>query len=100
MSKINKTPEKTPQFDPKKSGKLLEALLSVYQEYQPTEEEILVTYGNLGYMLGAAIGKVESPGPSVEELEKKCLTGRSTVAEALMFQGILTTSWSESKERQ
>ena len=98
--KIDKNPEKTIEFDPDKCSALLEELIKAFQTHKPTAGEIIVAYGNLGYTLGAAIEGYENKGPDLKELEKRYLANSCTVGEALMFQGIITTSWFQSHKEE
>jgi len=98
MSKIDKNPQKTLQFDPERSSELLEKLLGLFQEYRPTVGELLVVYGNLGYSLGAAIEGHQTTGPDIDSLKKKYYTD-PTVGTALMLQGLEVTNWFNDYEK-
>ena len=98
--KIDKNPEKTIEFDPDKCSSLLEDLIKIFQTHKPTAGEIIVAYGNLGYTLGAAIEGCADKGPNIEELEKKHLANKCTLGEAMMLQGILTTSWFQNHKEE
>ena len=80
---------------------MIEELLKVFQEYQPTIGEILLTYGNLGYALGACIGGYQGKtGPSVEKLKQLYFEKPGDVAVSLMLEGMTVTSWFEDWEEQ
>lgn len=98
---IDKDLKKTLQFDPDKSSELLKRLLEVFQdqECKPTVEEILVTYGCLGYSLGASIEGYDTTGPDIEELKKEYYSNPK-VGTALMLQGILVTTWLQDHKEQ
>ena len=99
MNKIDKNPEKTLKFDPEKCNTTLRKLLDAFQEHRPTIPEILVIYGNLGYLLGASIEGYDAEGPNIEELEKKYYVD-PTVGTALMLQGLQVTNWFQDHEEK
>lgn len=99
MSKTE-TPKKTVQFDPEKCSDMFEELLKVFQNYKPTVGEILITYGNLGYALGASIGGYQEKGPGTEELKKLYYSEPGRLDVALMLQGMLVTEWFSDWEEQ
>lgn len=88
-------PKKTLSFDPDRCTEVLAELVEVFQKHKPTVGEILIAYGNLGYTLGASIGKFEK-GPSIEELEKLYYSEPGRLDVALMIQGLQVTTWYES----
>ncbi len=67
-------------------------LIDIFQKYKLNIGEILITYGNLGYTLGASIDGHAGQGPSEEELKKAYYT-TPTVGVGLMLQGIEVTGW-------
>lgn len=88
-------PGKTLSFDPERCTQVLEELVEIFRKHKPTVGEILIAYGNLGYTLGASIGKYEK-GPSIEELEELYYKEPGRLDVALMIQGLQTTTWYES----
>jgi len=78
------------------SSQALEEILLVLAKYKLRVQDLVVTYANLGYSIGAAIENIKEgdEGPSLEELQKSYHT-KPTIGVALMLQGILTSSWHE-----
>lgn len=82
-------------LDEEKCAKILESLLALFKEEQPTIGEVLLVYGNLGYCLGASIEGLKEKGPGLEELSEMYLKNKNNVGIALMLEGITITSWLE-----
>ena len=99
MTTLDKNPAKTLQFNPDKCATLLDEILEIFQRYRPTAGEIIVTYGNLGYQLGASIEGHQGNGPSIEELNKSYYS-KPTLGTALMLQGIEVTGWYQDHEKE
>ena len=98
---IDENPKKILGFNPDKCNKLLEDLIDVFKTHKPTVGEILVTYGNLGYNLGAHIEGYEGKGPDIETLEKQYYTNpKPKVGIALMLQGVQITGWFQDHQEQ
>ena len=96
--KIEK-PKKVLGFDPEKCNKIYEELVTIFQKYKPTIGEVLISYGNLGYTLGASIDGYKDKGPSLEELSKLYYSN-PTIGISLMLSGLTTTSWYEEYSNQ
>ena len=99
ITKVNKDPSATLEFDPKKTSELYEELIKVYQKYKPTVGEILISYGNLGYALGTSIEGFSKEGPSIQELEELYYKEPGKIGTALALQGVTVTSWYEDWEK-
>jgi hypothetical protein len=83
-----------------KTSKALDDVLSVLKAAKLRTQDLILLYGNLGYSIGASIeGVTDSPGPSVDELQKTYFE-KPSVGVALMLQGILTTSWHDDYLKQ
>lgn len=96
---IEELDKKTLEFNPDKTSKLVEDLVTLFQEVKPTIGEILIAYGNLGYILGASIEGHKGQGPNIEELKKLYLSN-PTVGVNLMLTGINITTWYEDHQAQ
>ena len=96
--KIEK-PKKTLDFDPESCNDLYIKLVEVFQEAKPTIGEILIAYGNLGYTLGASIGRYSEKGPSFEELNELYYKEPGRLDIAMMLQGLTICSWYEDWEQ-
>jgi len=70
-------------------------LLRVFQKHKLTVKEIVVVYGNLGYSLGASVEGYKEFGPSPDEVQQKYYSGKNSIGNALMMQGMLITTWSD-----
>ena len=99
MTTIDKEPAKTIQFNPEKCSNLLSGIIELFQEHRPTEGEIIVIYGNLGYSLGASIEGYIDEGPKIEEIKKKYYS-KPTVGAALMLQGIEVAGWYQDHKKE
>lgn len=84
------------EIEQKKSSQALEEILIVLAKYRLRVQDLVLTYANLGYSIGASIENIKEgdEGPSLEELQKSYHT-KPTIGVALMLQGILTSSWYE-----
>lgn len=91
-------PKKSLNFNPQRADKLLTDLVKAFQKHKPTVGEILLVYGNLGYTLGASIGRFEDKGPSAEELQKLYYSN-PTIDIALMINGLHVMTWYEDWEK-
>ena len=91
--------DKIVNFDPKKCNDLYEALVGVFQQYQPTVGELLLAFGNCGYTLGASIEGYKDKGPSIDEL-KELYYKNPTLGNALMMQSVEICSWFETYNKQ
>jgi len=100
MSEIKKDLKKTLEFDPEKVEKLVEDLVTSYQEAKPTVGEIIISLSNLTYLLGASIGGFSEKGPSIEELKQLYYQESGRIDVALMLQGMTMTTWYEDWEQQ
>lgn len=76
----------------KKVEKTIEKLHSVFNKANLNPQEIIITYGNLGYHLGASLAGFEDKGPDLETL-KKLYYADPTIDVGLMLQGLLITTW-------
>lgn len=91
--KIEKEFEKTLAFDPEKVDQCFKELVDVFRKYKLRTGEVLIAYGNLGYVLGASVeGYGEGTGPGVEELKQRYYT-QPTPGLGLMLQGLTITTW-------
>ena len=86
-------------FDPQKISDCHTELIDVFNKHKLTEEEIVLTYGNLVYTLGASMGGYSGKGPALEAL-KKMYYSNPTLDVALMLQGILITTWYDDHNKQ
>jgi hypothetical protein len=77
-----------------KIEKAISEIKQVFNKHQLNIPEIILTYGNLGYHLGASIAGCETIGPSLEELQRTYYSS-PTVDIGLMLQGLLITSWEQ-----
>ena len=98
MTEIQR-PEKKLGFDPEKCNELFTELVQICQKYKPTVGEIIIAYGNLGYTLGASIGGFTDNGPGLEELQRLYYSEPNRIDVALMIQGLQTTLWYDSYEK-
>jgi hypothetical protein len=78
--------------DDKKISACHADLIDMFHKHKLNIGEILITYGNLGYTLGASIDGHTGKGPTEEELKKAYYTN-PTVGVGLMLQGIEVTGW-------
>ncbi len=90
--KIENDIQKTLAFDPDKVEQALSDLIDVFQKHKLRVGEILIAYGNLGYLLGAAAEGYVGKGPGVEELKQSYYT-KPTPGVGLMLQGLTISSW-------
>lgn len=96
MSDEDKTP-----LSEEKASVLLEDLISAFQKAKPNVTEILVVLSNLTYTLGASIGGYTDKGPGdIQELERMYYEHPEKVELALMLQGLLMSTWAESRFKQ
>ena len=81
---------------------LLKSIVKSFRKYKPTVEEILVVYGNLGYLLGASIQGIpkDQRGPGPEEVWDKYKNNPEEVSWALMAVGIDITSWANNLQEK
>ncbi len=77
--------------------KLFTELLALFQKYKLTADQIILTYSNLGYSLGASIDGVKDK-ISLEELELKYATA-PTMGVSLMLQCLLMSTWVEERKK-
>lgn len=76
-----------------KANACLQELIDVFDKHKLRVQDLVVVYGNLGYALGGSIEGIPAEGgPSFEELQQKYYA-EPTLGVALMFQGMLVTSW-------
>lgn len=73
---------------------VIEKIKKILNKNKLTIPELIVMYGNLGYHIGASIAGLETPGPTLEVLQKEYYT-KPTVDVGLMLQGLLITDWVE-----
>jgi hypothetical protein len=79
-------------IDEKKIELVLDKVRKIINKAALTIPELLITYGNLGYNLGASMAGFTDKGPSIEDLKKSYYSNPS-VDVGLMLQGLLITSW-------
>jgi hypothetical protein len=86
------------QFDTEKVSKCISELEQVLAKHDMNVGELLLTYGNLGYKLGANLRKAcydasfVSEPPDTEKLNELYYTD-FTEDVALMLTGLTVTSW-------
>jgi hypothetical protein len=78
--------------DTKKIEKVISKLHRVINRANLTIPEILITYGNLGYHLGASMAGFKNQGPDTATIEREYRLN-PTVDTGLMLQGLEVTSW-------
>jgi len=72
--------------------KILDKTRKLFNKHHPTIPEIILAYGNLGYMLGASMAGCEGVGPSEDEI-RRAYYSKPTVDVAFMAQGLEMTRW-------
>jgi hypothetical protein len=80
--------------DEKKVEKVIQKLHAVFNKANLNPQEIIITYGNLGYHLGASLAGFQNTGPDIETL-KKLYYADPTIDVGLMLQGLLITTWEQ-----
>lgn len=79
----------------KKVEEVLKKIKKILNKHKLTIPELILTYGNLGYNLGASIAGIKGKGPGLEEVKQAYYADGPTVDVGLMLQGQLITSWVE-----
>lgn len=92
--KVSKADNSDKDISISKVDNCLTDLVKIFNKYKLNVKEILLTYGNLGYNLGAAIGGYKDKGPSVDELELLYAT-KPTVDVALMINSLQINLWGD-----
>lgn len=78
----------------KKVEKVIEKLHKIINKSGLNVPEIVLTYGNLGYHLGASMAGFQYKGPDLETLKREYYLN-PTVDVGLMIQGLMITGWED-----
>lgn len=81
---------------------MLENTFDVLNEHKANVRELVIYYGNLGYILGARIegySAQEGGGPGIDELKRMYHT-KPTIGVNLMLQGLQVTAWENDLKEQ
>jgi len=79
-------------FNEDRAAAALEKIKEAFNKEKLSVAEIIVVYGNLGYILGASIAGFKVEGPGIDELNH-AYNLDPTIDLGLMIQGLLITSW-------
>lgn len=74
---------------------VLEKTLKILNKSKLDIRQLILFYGNLGYIIGCSMAGFKEQGPNLETLKKEYYSN-PTVDIGFMLQGLLITSWEHS----